>query len=83
MVDKTQVYTCDDGAQSVSYFPPAILLPDRIASGITDRSYMLVPQSGLLTILGALVGGLGLPVFATHSWAAWRYMGTPSKSHSY
>ena len=33
-----------------------------------------VSQYGVLLILGAFVGGLGLPVFGVHTWAAWRYV---------
>lgn len=58
------------------------LSPDRIATVPIGKSHTVVPQNGLLTMLGALVGGLGLPVFATHTWAAWRYMSSPSKSLS-
>ncbi len=31
-------------------------------------------QYGLVTILAAFVGVLGLPVFASHTWASYRYL---------
>lgn len=35
---------------------------------------------GALLILGAFIGGLGLPVFAVHTWAAWRYFAAVRRS---
>lgn len=33
-----------------------------------------VLQYGLLTIIAAFIGVLGLPVFAVHTWAGYRYL---------
>lgn len=41
---------------------------------------MCVTQYGALLILGAFVGALGLPVFAVHTWAAWRYFAAVRRS---
>lgn len=34
---------------------------------------LLLLQYGLLTIIAGFIGILGLPVFASHTWAAYRY----------